>query len=418
MSMDTRKGGFVCCHLLENEDEDLYRQFTGLGAAYNLICAQCRENAETLAASLREVSEEKFKEMDRYCQGLLGEAEILERASTLKFSHTLIQSDQPLPAAIVAIQPENGVETSTWIAVLVSGEIVRMDLDNGLLSRLSTVTSPKIDFSQKVAIHLSPDNRLLAIVNERGSFGTIIDLVTGEPTMELNRGEYQVGHSDFPAAFFQRNNEPFIVHGTAWNRLDISDPRTGKLITERSFPLYQKGDPRPEHYLDYFHSLPVISPDSRWIVEDGWVWQPFGVTRLWSLERWLTQNVWESEDGNSLKLFNWRDYSWGLPLCWISNQIFAIWGFGDDDYCMVPAVQLFDVETGKLLRWFTGPKRGGLYFDTYLFSTSNDGTDVWDIETGERLLSDPDVKPIAYHPGTHQWLSLLPDSTFRLSVLI
>src|SRR5689334_19050821 len=98
MSIETRKGGCICFHLIDKDDLDVYRQFTGLGAAYNLICRQCYEIADTLEANLREVSEEKFKETDHYCQGFVGEAEIFQRASNLEFTHNLVHLNESLPA--------------------------------------------------------------------------------------------------------------------------------------------------------------------------------------------------------------------------------------------------------------------------------------------------------------------------------
>ena len=420
MSFDTRKGGCVCYHLIEDDGLDKYRQFTGLGNAYNLFCNQCWANQAELEANLRQVSPEKFEDVDGYgsCEGFIGEAEVLQRPSDLKFIHALHWLRKPLPSSILSIQPEHNVTTSTWIAILASREVVRIELDKGTFNRLCVIKSSSINFSEKIAVHLSPDNQLLAIVNERGSLGIVVDLSTGKPMMELNRGKYYPAQTPFPVAFFQVSDEIFLVHGTNWNRLDISNPRTGKLLTERAYVPSNEANTRPEHYLDYFHGFPVISPDAKWIIEDGWIWMPYGVTRLWNLQRWLTQNVWESEDGVSLKWFNWRLYFWDVPLCWTNNQTIAVWGFGDGDDTMIPAVQLFDAESGKLLRWFAGPKQGALYFDTYLFSTSNEGTDVWDIETGERLLHDPDLKPAVYHPHKHQFLTILPDATFRLSYWI
>jgi hypothetical protein len=417
MSVAASNGGCICYHLLENEDLSIYRQFTGLGVAYNLFCNLCKENLDTLDENLREVSSERFKEIDYNCEGYIGEAEILQRTTNLKFIHTLVGLHEPLPGTILSIQPENGVETSTWIAVLTSGDIVQIELDSRKIKKLCSISPGELILSEKVALHLSPNNQLAAVVNDREALGVVIDLATGRVTMKLNRGTYHPAQTAFPVAFFQDGHEVFLVHGTQWNRLDVSNPMTGKLLTERSYAPRGKGDLPPEHYLDYFHSLPVISPDAKWIVEDGWIWSPYGVTRLWNLNHWLTQNVWESEDGLSLKSFNGRSYYWGASLCWVNNQTIAVWGFGNDDYCMVPAVQLFEVETGKLLRWFAGPKSGNLYFDTYLFSCSKEGTDIWDVNTGERLLQDAETTPIGYHAGTKQFLSPVADGGFRLSHL-
>jgi hypothetical protein len=119
-----------------------------------------------------------------------------------------------------------------------------------------------------------------------------------------------------------------------------------------------------------------------------------------------------------------------------------VWGYGGDDYCLLPAARIFDVASGSELRWFAGPedpqvpdgkprtevsasgaampwqRQGVFTFDRYLFSCSAlHGTAVWDVDTGERLLHDSDFHPIRYHHGARRFFSVLPDGTFQLSHL-
>lgn len=407
----------MCYHLAESDDYDLVRQFTGDGIAYNLLCHLCAKNLDNLGDLLRAVSEEQFRATEGYCEQVIGQPEVFERASNLSFAHQVVKLQQPLQERILSIKPERGVKLSRWIAILVSGQIAQIDLAHGSAKPLVKVPQTDLVFSDKVTLHLSPQNRFAAVVNEREASGVVIDLETGYVTMPLNRGSYHPEQTPFPAVFFQSDDRILLVHGTDWNRLDISDPQTGQLLTDRNPTSYGRGEPRPEHYLDYFHGLPVISPDVEWIIENGWIWGPAGISRLWSLRRWITKNSWESEDGDSVKYLTFRHYHWNAPLCWVDNKTIGIWGFGDDDLAMTPAVQLFNAETGERFRWFAGPKEGALYFDQYLFSTSKEGTDVWDIDTGERLLHEPDLTPIDYHPETHQFLSPLSDDKFQLSQL-
>lgn len=100
---------------------------------------------------------------------------------------------------------------------------------------------------------------------------------------------------------------------------------------------------------------------------------------------------------------------------WVTNTTLAVWGIGDDDYFMIPAVQFFDAETGKRIRWFAGPKGERWFFDTYLMTASKDEFEVWDLETGERLLHIDNFNPLVYHPKTQQFLTVLPDGDFQLS---
>lgn len=188
-------------------------------------------------------------------------------------------------------------------------------------------------------------------------------------------------------------------------------------MTQRKPTSFRHDEEPPPHYLDYFHSNLLVSPDHEWIADNGWVWHPVGEVRIWNMRRWLEDNVWESEDGSSLHTLCWRSYFWGKPLCWLDNQTLAVWGFGTDDDFIIPAVRIFDVPTGKQIRWFAGPE-GELTFDKYLFAFSqNQGTTVWDEQTGERLCSDPDLKPNCYHRGAKTFITLLPDGKFQLTHL-
>ena len=259
---------------------------------------------------------------------------------------------------------------------------------------------------------------MAAVVESRGRHGIVLDLDAGRPTMRLDRGGYRFEHSDFPAAFFEIDGRLRLVHGTDWNRLDISDPRTGALLTDRSPPSYRRGEERPEHYLDYFHGGLVVSPGGEWIMDNGWVWMPLGYVTAWGLRRWLRDNPWESEDGPSKRWLCGRHYYWDGPLCWIDDRTVAIWGYGNDDENLIPAALLFDAETGRLTRWFAGPA-GSFAFDRYLFSYSTEaGTSVWDIATGERLLHDASFCPTAYHPGAGRFITVLPGGQFRLTRLV
>jgi hypothetical protein len=68
-------------------------------------------------------------------------------------------------------------------------------------------------------------------------------------------------------------------------------PTTGELLTPRDLPRWGSGEPRPAHYLDYFHCGLTLSPDGAWLVDDGWVWHPMGMLKSFSLRRWLQENV-------------------------------------------------------------------------------------------------------------------------------
>ena len=259
---------------------------------------------------------------------------------------------------------------------------------------------------------------MAAVVNPFGQYGIVVDLASGQVTMRLERGNYHTEQCRFPVSFVNLDGRTLLVHATAWNRLDISHPRTGTRLTGRGPTSYEAGEARPTRYLDYFHADLLVSPNGEWIADNGWVWHPVGVVRTWSLRKWVEENVWESEDAPSLRTLCQRSYFWGKPLCWLDDLMLAVWGFGEDDDFIIPAVRIFDVATGKEARWFAGPD-GELAFDTYLFASSKEhGTTVWDEKTGERLHSEPELKPECYHPGAKAFISLLSDGGFKISRLV
>lgn len=160
------------------------------------------------------------------------------------------------------------------------------------------------------------------------------------------------------------------------------------------------------------------------------MWHPWGCVWTWSLERWLSDNVWESEDGPTRKRLVDRSYFWDGPLCWIDDATVAIWGWGHDDEWLVPAVQIFDVQSGKRLSYFAGPKTTlprnspssmfaqALYFDKYIFAVDDkSGTTVWDVASGERLHHDPALLLVNYHPTSKEFLSIDSDG-IKLSRLV
>lgn len=435
----------ACLHLLAKRDGDYYKRFNGMGMSYDLICTACQEQPEQMESNLRDVCQSCFESIEeKGCwDGLLGQSQIAERATNLSFTHEAVSLLEPLPVRIRDIQPVEALAQSVWVALLENGALARIDLENCSFSWLAQIPTDSVNLKQEVSLHLTPDGSMAAVVNTYGQHGVVIDLETSQRTMRLERDEGENDYCQFPLAFFEHDRQLLLIHGTEWNRLDVSDAKTGRFLTVRPSLSFGQGAKEPEHYLDYFHSCLTVSPNQEWVVDNGWVWHPVGEVVAWNLRRWLQENVWESEDGPSRKMLCWRDYYWNGPLCWIDEQTLAVWGFGKDDDWLLPAVRILNVVSGEELRWFPGPldepragawkpsyqdeeaqyfwqgPAGFLTFDTYLFAASAArGTSVWDVATGERLLFDASLRPLRYHCGAHQFLTLLPDGAFQISRLV
>ena len=267
-----------------------------------------------------------------------------------------------------------------------------------------------------MSLHLSAAGDLAAVVQTRGMTGCVVDLAAGRVAMPLARSDYHPEHCPFPAAFTEVGGRAVLIHATDWCRLDVSDPRTGELLTPRARAAATPGG-RPAHDLDYFHGRLTVSPTGEYVADDGWVWHPYGVVSAWSVRRWLEANPWESEDGPTRKDLCDRAYFWDGPLCWVGPSRLAVWGYGRDAEWLVPAVRLFDAATGAEAGWFPGPK-GELAFDGVLFASDvGQGTTVWDVETGERLHADPGLRPRRYHAGRKAFLTLGQDGLYTVSRL-
>jgi hypothetical protein len=401
--------------LLGVEDPDYVEHFTGAGLRSNLICGACSQHLDVIPENLRGVCPECFASIrdngtrDR----IVGLPELSERASSVYFKHEPGKLAVPIGRRILDVKPFAEVDGNLWVACLQDGQLIELDLDEGAIRPCGSASTDAVDLNQPVTLHLSKDGELAAIVNTRGRNGVVVDLRAGRPVMNLERGNYYTQASVYPLAFVEHQGRTVLIHGTEWNRLDISDPLTGELLTARPTPEH-----RGPHALDYFHGGLSVSPNGEWIVGNGWVWAPVGVVVSWNLRRWLAENVWESEDGPSRKALAERFYYWDGPLCWLDDRRLAVWGYGDDEENLIPAVRIFDVTTGAEERWFPGPN-GTLVFDRFLFCVhANEGTSIWDAETGERLLHEQNFFPRCYHPGAKTFLSCNPDGSFTISRLV
>jgi hypothetical protein len=398
----------VCAHLRDGKTAYVER-FTGRGIEHAMVCDACGDvpddELDDVCAACRDVAKEDGR------VGFTGKPGVIEAPhAELRFeSRTIASADF---ADVVDAQPLIGDDRSAWIGVTRGGRLVAIDLDRGTTSSILDIGAlDLVDLDAPISLHVARRGRFAAVVNRTGVRGAVIDLARRQPTMTLPRDGYHAQHCVSPIAFIERGDRTLIVASPAWNRLDVFDAADGTLLTARESPAYGKpGDPRPAHYLDYFHCGLSLSPDQRHIADNGWVWHPVGIVTSWSVDRWLDDNVWESEDGPSRRALCWRDYFWDGPWCWIDDTHLAVWGYGEDSENLIDAVQIFDVTTGDQ-RWFAGPDGSALFFDRVLVSTAGDsGTTVWDVVRGARLASAP-VHAARYHPTAKTFITLAGDSS-------
>lgn len=270
-------------------------------------------------------------------------------------------------------------------------------------------------------LHACADGRYAAIVVDQGQHGVVVETHSGRTTMPLHGGDYHEETVPFSACFVRAPCGDVFVHRTAWNRLDVADPATGKSLTDRYIAPCEATGQRPAHYLDYFHGRLLPSPEGSRIFDDGWVWQPISVPRIWAVADWLATNPWESEDGASLVDLAMRE-DWTQPACWIDEQHIALWGAGEWDFDESeevqsgPGVQIFDLTGAKPSRREWWPMASvlnakDLFSDgKHLYLARDGGTSVWDIQSREQVADFPGFIANLIHRSRGSLVSFGPDA--------
>lgn len=418
---------FICPHLAEDvPNRCMSVWFTGKDKELNWVCEGCAKNYPVIPECWLPVTSEwlaKNREKIHW-RGICGNPEVRRTHTGLSFANRELEFGDA-HGTFVDVRPVIGMP-SRWQALSSAGRLLLFSTPDGNVITSVLLEELSFEITAETCLFLCPNNEFAVVAQASGPNATLIEVKTGKTIVQLSRGDYHCENSHFPIAFFQHQKCTYLIAGSDWNRLDVYDPASGKLLSERGPTCYVNNE-MPPHYLDYFHGGLCISPDHQFVVDNGWVWHPVGVLRSWNLPAWL-HNQWESEDGPTTLDLACREI-WDSPVCWIDNSTLAFWGWGDDEW-ILPAIVLTDVRDGKHLKWFPGPqvRQSGawpprrpaesLFFDQYLFAVDDAvGTTVWNIESGECLLTAPEVKPWRYHPDSKEFMEITPTG-FRVSTLI
>jgi len=310
------------------------------------------------------------------------------------------------------------------LVLTADGALHGLDLDTHESTKLCTTGLPEMPAEEsesyfgkpRYRLHSSADGRYAAIVVDRGRSGLVVETHRGTPTMHLHGGDYHEETVPFSACFLRSGGRDVFVHRTAWNRLEAADPATGTSLTERYIAPYEREGQRPAHYLDYFHGRLLPSPQGSSIFDDGWVWHPISIPRIWSIAKWLTTNPWESEDGDSIVDLAMRD-DWSQPACWTDEHHIALLGSGEwdeeaaEEVKRGPGVRILDVTCPKPSKGEWWPMPGienvsDLFSDAQrLYVASDAGTNAWDIESRAQIAEYPGFVARALHRARGALLS-------------
>lgn len=403
----------LCVHLREHGQDSLssFRCYTGVGLDYLLLCRECADRFEgerPPTALLCSSCLERITSDLGEAIGVRDLPEVLVQHDGSEITPTTRPLADSMASPLIDIAPGAAQQ---WFGLCTDGTIVSLGPGWSGATVLAAVPIPAdADPGQppprplRRRLHVAPSGRFAAVVNDYGRSGVVVDLMSGRVTMALDGGDGHPWTVPFSLAFATHRDREVIVHRTAWNRLDVSDAESGRLLTAREPTSYGRGEARPAHYLDYFHGGLHLSPDGRRVLDDGWVWHPIGIPAVWDLQVWLDHNVWESEDGATRRCLAGRMYYWDHGMCWIDAHHVAVEGIGSDDDHMVAGVRIFDVTkpTESASIWwpemketavFAGPS-GEFFSDGQrLFTSAENGLSVWKLATGERTAQASEFRP-------------------------
>ncbi|MFW2073715.1 hypothetical protein ACG9Y7_09820 [Acinetobacter gerneri] len=238
--------------------------------------------------------------------------------------YLLEQLDRPI-LAIQSIEASYG-----QILILTdSAKLYGFDIQKNQLQYLSSIQLPVLGEDKDhyfgaptYKLYASQNGLYAAVVVDHGQFANVFNISSGETILQIDAKQYYEYTVGFSFAFSRYNNDDICIFRTDWNRLDAYNLTQNTLMTQRHIDAYK--DQLPLHYLDYFHGNLYVSPNHQRILDDGWVWQPVNIPRIWSLPDWFSKNPYESEDGHSLRQLSYRD-DWNYPMCWLTDTTIALW---------------------------------------------------------------------------------------------
>lgn len=246
------------------------------------------------------------------------------------------------------------------------------------------------------SLHVSACHRYLCVTQRFRSSAVLLDLLAPEKIRALDRGTYCVQVSAFPAAFARHGEEAVLVAASDWNRVDVYRARDGELLTAREFLPVEGGDEdETQHDLDYFYGLLATSPQGRWVISSGWCWHPVGVVTYWQLQRWLDEDLFESEDGATRRdPHALVDDDWNRSIVFLDEDRILIWGIYDDAFSHSPGLMLYDLAREAVCDLIAVPQRICQEF-------VGEGDAAWLLDEGGEVwrLNLTSHRFEAHHPG-------------------
>jgi hypothetical protein len=127
------------------------------------------------------------------------------------------------------------------------------------------------DFDSAIS---SDSGEYICLYQRLGTKGIL--LKNGNLIREINRSYYYANTYEYPVAFATLSDgSTILIHcPNRYCQLDFEDVETGKALTSH---IYREP-------MDFFHSRLEVSPDNKYLLSKGWIWQPFDYIAAYNIE--------------------------------------------------------------------------------------------------------------------------------------
>jgi len=196
--------------------------------------------------------------------------------------------------------------------------------------------------SQYKSLRFYSHGAYFCIVADGAIAGIVLHKDRSDYSKQLSRGDYHVEHCSFPIAFYEQNNYTYLIHGVEWNQLAITCLETDECLTTNRDETIED--------LDYFQSLLYISPNGKQFLGNGWVWSPYDIITLYTINDFL--KGYESSS-SFLNFIDSSGYNWDRPLCWLNNQLIATIHYPTEEStikCPYCELLIYDLTLEKVTR--------------------------------------------------------------------
>lgn len=299
-----------------------------------------------------------------------------------------------------------------WLAFTTDG-LTKISADGPRLTYSRSITEAVTGESATdglvLRLHASPDGRFAALVADYGRHAVIIDVIDGSAVLTLDRGDYCTNTTPFPLAFLGAER-PVLAAASDWHRLDLFELPTGRLLTARETEWDDEDDPPIGKYVDYFHGALLPSPSGRWLLDNGWYWQPFEASLIYDARTWMGGDRYATERDDNYLL---RKCLWDTPAVWIDDNTIAIQRTSESEPG-TDGIDIYHTNSADPIGGFDCPAGPIWIYRGVLYIATPQGLQAHRPEDGLQVGFIPDFRPIAHNRFTGAFAELADNCRLRL----